>query len=248
MKAPNRGLRFLPLILVCLAVTAFAKEKDKPTGDSLAEVTKQVKTAVAKGDVAAAKAAFARALQTRPRFKDKKLNSLVAAVGSGAKHKNTELALAAIETLGGMKVKGSSKQLAPLLSVPKKVDEERLEVHLAAIRATGQISDPDSAKSLDKLILSPNEKVAVAAAESMEGFAGGLDTKVTNKQLGQLATTLEKLEASEKKAKKDEDTARIATVKSALLKSVQKMAGSETIDSSAALRGWLKEQKKEKKS
>ena len=63
--------------------------------------------------------------------------------------------------------------------------------------------------------------------------------------LGRIAGLLDKLEAAEKKAKKEDDQLRIAKTKAALLQSVGKLTSSESIDSAAALRKWLKESQKE---
>ena len=239
-----RGPRLLGLALLLMAATAAAKGKKSP-GDSLAEVTKEVKTSISKGDVAAAKAALARAAQVRSRYQDKKLKGLVSAVGAGVKHKNPEIAVASIEALGAMRIKGSAKSLSGALSVPKKLDDSRVDVHLAAIRAAGQIGEFESANALEKLLVHADSRISVAAAEAMAGFAGGLESKAIRKLLGKLAGTLDKLDAAEKRAKKEEDKLRIAKTKAALIQSVGKLAGSESIDSADALRKWLKESQKE---
>ena len=101
MRFRIRGTHLLALALALMPATAAAKEK-KPAGDSLADVTKEVKTSISKGDVTAAKAALARALQVRSRHPDKKLKGLVSAVGVGVKHKNPEIAVASIQTLASL--------------------------------------------------------------------------------------------------------------------------------------------------
>lgn len=248
MNSRTSGLRLLALTLALLAATAAAKEKKKSAGASLADVTKEVKTAISKSDVAATKSALARALQMRPRYQDKKLKSLVTAVGSGVKNKQSEIAIASIEALAAMKIKGSAKMLSGALTVPKKIEDARVDVHLAAIRAAGELGAVESAKSIEKLVMHTDTRIAVAAAEALAGFGGGLDPKPTMKLLGQLAGTLDKLAAAEKKAKSEEAKVSVAKVKAALLQSIGKLSGTESIDSAAALRDWLKKSKKKPKS
>jgi hypothetical protein len=242
-----RELRLAVLALALMAATVAAKDK-KRSGDSLADVTKEVKTSVSKGDLAATKAALARALQMRSRYQDKQLKSLVTAVSTGVKHKNPEIAVASIQALAALRVKGSAKSLSGVLSVPRKLEDSRVEVHLAAIRAAGELGQLESAKSLEKLIMHADSRISVAAAEAMAGFGGGLEEKATHKLLGKLAGVLDKLEAAEKKSKKEEDKLRMAKTKAALLQSVGKLAGADSIDSADALRNWLKEAKKQSKS
>jgi len=227
-------------ILGLMAAAVFAKPKEE---DPVKGLVKEIQSAVGKGDAAAARAAFERAVKMRPGHDDKKFQPVAKAVAKAAGHKDADLAKGAVETLGKLKVKGSAKLLGRLLSPPAKVADDRAEIYMAAIKAAGEIHDDASMKTLEKLVLHRNAGFAVAGAEALAGYTY-LDPKPRTAMLGRLVKTLGQLEKSAARAKDEEDKASVARVRGALLGSMNVLARKDGLATAAEWSKWLKEEAK----
>jgi len=235
------GRVFVGIVAVAaLAAPAVAKEK---AADPLKEVTAQISSAVTKNDAAAAQAAFARAEGLRGSYDDKKLAPMAKAIGKGVAHKNGQIASAAVETLGKLKIKGTGKLLGKLLAPPAKVKDDKVALHQAAIQAAGSIHDAETLKSLEKLPLHANADIATTAAEALVGYKV-LDLKPKEALVKRLVATLAKLEKTAAAKKSDENRERAEKVAAALATTLTGLTGKEGLSKSSEWNEWLKEQKK----
>jgi hypothetical protein len=219
-----------------------AKPKKKNGGDPVKEAATQVSKALAKNDAAAVQAALTHAESLRQSYDHRKFAPVVKAIGRGVTHKNPQIAMAAIESLGRLKVRGSGKLLGRLISPPAKVKEERVELHQTAIRAAGSIHDPETLKTLEKLLFHTNGDIAITAAEALVGYKV-LDEKPKAALVKRLVTALGKLEKAAA-SKKDEVRERAERVGGALATTLSGLTGKEGLVKSADWAAWLKEQKK----
>ncbi|MHC4953170.1 MAG: hypothetical protein ACYTGZ_04715 [Planctomycetota bacterium] len=242
----------LTAVLLCVALPAApavakgsgkGKAKTEKKADVLKETVKQINEALSKKDATAAKAAFARAKGIQPNYESKKLGPVVNAIGKGVAHKDPVIALAAVDTLGAMRVKGSSKSLGKLISPPAKVTLDRVLLHVAAIAAAGLIHDKESQKPLAKAMLHTNKEIAVAAANAFAGF-GSIDPKPRKALMKSLIKALGDLEKKAKSGRKEEDKERAKAVAEALNNSLAALAGSKGPTTSKEWSAWLKQQAK----
>jgi hypothetical protein len=230
-------------LLVAVATAPPAK-----AADPLKEAVKQVKAAIGKGDLAAAKAAFARAEALRSNYDDKKFAPLVQAIAKGAMHKDSQLALAAVETIGKLRNEGSAKLLNGLLRPPAKGKDEKMALHLAAIRAAGLIHDPGSLKALEKLVVEPRATIGSAAAEALRGYKA-LDDKPRLSLMKRLCTILDRLEKKVAKTKDPVSRAGPEKVRAALVETLEQLSSGASAKTAAEWKKWIKEaQKAEKES
>jgi hypothetical protein len=167
-------------------------------------------------------------------------------VGKGVGHKEAAIAQDAIETLGSMRVRGSSKLLKKYLTPPAKVDADKRPLYVAALGAAGQIADKESLKAIGKAVLNSDQEIAVAAGRAFGGF-NALDEKPLNALLKSMVKTLATLE--KRAAGKDEklkDSA--AAAASAVNASLAKLTGKEGIATSADWAAYLKQRAKDAKA
>lgn len=230
----------LAAVVALAALPAAAKEKQV---DALKETIDQIKSAVGKGDVAAAHAAFARAVSIRGSYEPKKLAPLAAAIGKGVGHKSQEIALAAVETLGQLKLEGTSKQLGKLLAPPAKVSEDKVGIHVAAIKAAGEIHDGQSLKALEKLLEHPHGAVAAAGAEAFAGYRN-MEEKPRLSLVKKLVGSLDKLDKRIEKEKDETKRGDVEKVRDALNTALAALSRNETAKTVDEWEAWLKEQKK----
>jgi len=230
-----------------VAVAALASPlaaKDKKTGaNPLKETAAQISTALSKNDATAAQAGFARAEGLRESYDDKKLAPVAKAVGKGVTHKNAQISMAAVETLGKLKVKGSGKLLGKLINPPAKVKDDKVAGHQAAIRAAGAIHDIETLKSLEKLLLHANPDIATTAAEALVGYKV-LDLKPKASLVKRLVATLAKLEKAAAAKKSDESRENAEKAAAALATTLTGLTGKEGLSKSSEWNAWLKDQKK----
>ena len=225
---------------IVLALALAAPQADKDKAATLKELVKTINQAVGKADVAGAKAAFGQAESLRADFQDKQLAPLAAAIGKGTASKNKELALASVETLGKLKIAGSSKSLGKLLSPPAKPKEDALALHKAAIAAAGSIHDASSLKTLEKLVAHKNAPVAAAAAEALGGYSA-MEPKQRLGLAKRLVKTLAKLEKKVKGTKDPIEREPLETVQTALLSGLSKLMNREGLANADAWEEYLKE-------
>jgi hypothetical protein len=233
----------IPTLVLLVAATPIQAGRE---ADPLKETVKQVKAAIGKGDLTAAKAAFARAESLRPNYDDKKIAPLVQAIAKGVTHKDTQLALASVETVGKLRSEGSGKLLSALLRPPAKGKDEKMALHLAAIRATGMVHDIGSQKGLEKLLAEPRATIGVTAAEALRGYKA-LDAKPRFALMKRLCKTLDGLE--KKIAKTKDPVARTGPerVRTALVETLGELSGGASATTAAEWKQWLKEAEKTEK-
>lgn len=226
-------------LILFVAATASSRAQEEGAGD-LKEAVKEVQGAIGKGDEAALKVALASAEGLRESLDDKKLQPLVAALGKGTTHRSNGIALACIEMLGKLKVQGSSKQLGKLFAPPAKVAADKRAIHVAAIKAAGEIHDAAALKALEKLLAHKDAEMAAAGAAALSGYRT-LEAKPKLALVKRLVKTLEKLEKTIANAKKDEERDHAGKVRDALVESLQAITGREGLSTAEEWSGYLKE-------
>lgn len=238
----DSGKMLLGLVAVAvLAAPGAAKPRKK--GDKVKEAAALITKALAKNDAAAVQTALTYAEGLRDSYTDKQLAPVTKEIGKGVAHKNEQIATAAIESLGRLKARGSGKLLAKLISPPAKVKAEKVALHQAAIRAAGSIHDPETLKTLERLLVHTNADIAVTAAEALVGYKV-LDAKPKAAMLKRLVTALAKLEKATTAAKTDEQRERAEKVRGAVAATLSGLTRKEGLVESSEWAAWLKEQKK----
>ncbi|MHC4970900.1 MAG: HEAT repeat domain-containing protein [Planctomycetota bacterium] len=209
--------------------------------DPLERVVQDLKTAFKNGDSVAAANALATAAEVRWKYEDEKLEPLLQVIGTGIKHKDPTIASVAARTLALMRVPGSSGYLTCRLAVPAKVGATYWDVHLAAIRAAGELHERESISPLLKLVEHPKLDMAVAATAALGQYAA-LVPKERLKLIQRVAGKLGKFE--KKKPKKMQDQIRVDRVKKALIDCVRRLTRNCDLESASDVRTWLREAKK----
>ncbi|MHC4550917.1 MAG: hypothetical protein ACYTEZ_19355 [Planctomycetota bacterium] len=240
MKLSGRLL----LGLAACAALAVARPRN---GDPVKETGKQIASALAKGDLDALRAGFERAEELRPNYHDQQFTAVAKAIGKGVTHKDPQIALAAMEMLGKLKVRGSGRLLAPLISPPPQVKEKRLPLHQAALRAAGSIHDPETLRTIEKVVLHTNPDLAVVAAEALAGYKV-LDEKPKTALLKRLVSALAKLEKKAAYAKDEKSRGAAEGVGGAVAAALSTLTGKEGLVKSAEWTAWLKAQRKQAKA
>jgi len=226
-----RIVRGLTVVGILLA-TARGAEPDPSK-----QVVKDLKAAFKDGGHVAVTNALTQAAELRWKVEDKKLGKLLRAIGVGIKHENPTIALASIRTLVEMRVPGSSRYLNPRLAVPTKVGSTYWDVHLAAIRAAGELHEPGSISRLLKLVEHPKADMGAGAAEAL-GQYGSLVPKDRKKLIRSVANALAKLEKKKPKGMQDQD--RIKRVTKTLIESVRSLTGDRKLASARDVSVWLR--------
>lgn len=209
--------------------------------DPLEQVVRDLKTAMRKDDSVAAAKALAQAAELRWKVEDDKLEPLVQVVGAGIKHRDPTIASVSIRTLAQMRIPGSAGYLDCRLAVPDKVGATYWDVHLAAIRAAGELHERESISPLLKLVEHPKLDMAVAAAGAL-GRYGALVPKERLKLIRRVANKLGKFE--KKKPRGMQERIRVDRVKTALIECVRRLTRNCDLESAADVRAWLREVKK----
>jgi len=230
-----RTLMLVPLL--CAVVLA----KDP---DPLKETIKEVEAALGKNDAAAAKAAFAKAETLRAGHDDKKLGPLVQAIAKGAGNRNPEIAKAALDALGNLKVAGSTKLFAKALAAPAKVKPEEMPVVEAAIAAAGALHENEGLKPLEKLLDHPNGDLAATAAKTLAHYKA-LDPKPRRALASRMIKALALAEKEAESAKKPEQKEAAAKLGAGLLEGLTGLCGKEGLTNAKEWEAWLKESEKE---
>jgi len=240
MRHSEKMLAGLVAVAVLAAPLAAKPNKD---GDKVKEAAALITKALASNDATATQAALTHAESLRDRYTDKQLAPITRAIGKGVTHKNEQIATVAIESLGKLKARGSGKLLGKLISPPTTVKAERVALHQAAIRAAGSIHDPETLRTLEKLLVHANADIAVTAAEALVGYKV-LDAKPKAAMLKRLVTALTKLEKATTAAKTDEQRERAERVGGAVAATLSGLTRKEGLVKSSEWTAWLKEQKK----
>jgi HEAT repeat protein len=228
MAGIMRGLTIVGILLA----TARGAEPDPSK-----EVIQDLKEAFKDGDRDAVTNTLTQAVELRWKVEDKKLGRLLRAIGVGIKHEDAIIASASIRTLVEMQVPGSSRYLNSRLAVPNKVGAMYWEVHLAAIRAAGELHELGSVSRLLKLVEHPKADMGAAAAEAL-GQYRSLVPKERKKLIRSVANALAKLE--KKKPKGVQDKTRIERVTKTLIESVRSLSGDRKLATSRDVRLWLR--------
>jgi hypothetical protein len=236
----------VPVCIGLVAALAQAKEKDKGGGDPIKDLVKEINTAISKGDANAANAAFARAKGLKAEHVDKKFAPVTAAISKGVTSKNAAIATASIETLGSLRVRGSSKALGKLIAPAAKVPPEQLPIVVAAISAAGSIGDKESLKALQKDLTHAQQEISVAAATAFSGYTA-LDPKPRMALVKSLVKSLAGIEKEKATAKDEKVKARAEATDTALNDSIALITGHKSARSSAAWNEWVKNEAKAKK-
>lgn len=242
MRDSGRMLLGLVAVAMLAAPLAAKDKKDQKGGDPVKEAATQITKALASNDATATRAALTHAESLRDSFADKKLAPLAKAIGKGVKHKDEQIAISSIETLGKLKIRGSGKLLGKLISPPSKVKDDKVGLYQTAIRAAGSIHDPESLKTLEKLLFHANPDIATTAAEALVGYKV-LDLKPKGALLKRLVATLAKLEKAAT-SKKEDARDRAEKVGAALATTLTGLTGKEGLTKSTEWSAWLKEQSK----
>lgn len=209
--------------------------------DPLEQVVQDLKTALRENDSIAAANALAQAADVRWKVEDERLEPLLHVIGAGIKHRDPTIASVAIRTLAQIRVPGSAGYLRCRLAVPDSVGATYWDVHLAAIRAAGELHERDSISPLLKLVEHPKLDMAVAAAGAL-GQYGALVPKERLKLIRRVAGKLGKFE--KKKPKGMQDSIRVDRVKKALIECVRRLTRNCDLASASDVRTWLREVKK----
>ena len=234
-------MKLATLCLLLLAAPILAR----PDADPLKQLVKDLNDAAKAGDTAAFDACIAKAEELKGSMDEKKFDPVVKAIGKVTGHKDEGMAAAAIGALGKLKVKGSSKLFGKQVAPPAKVAEEKLPVHLAAIRAAGEIQDEESVKGLLNNLDHAMPEIATASAEALALFKG-LEAKDRLDLLGDLIKELEKLERKVAGAKQEEAKAAADKVRAAVGAALHGLTGKEGVSTAEDWEKWLKEEGRRK--
>lgn len=230
--------RLPPALLALLLVAPLAHARDV-----MKETAKQIESALQNNDFIAVRTGFARAKALKDRYAPKKFAVVVKAIGGGIKHKNPKIVYGAIETLGQLQMKGSSRFLSDLLEPPDRIEEEALPLHIAAVKACGEIQDPESTGPLAKLLHHYEMPLATEAAKSLMRY-WTLDKKPRLALIRKLVDHLARLEKKAAEAEEEIDRLKADHVRKALLNTMRRLCGTVKVDDAEGVKAWLKKSKK----
>ena len=229
------------ILILCLATTTpvFAQK----AADPVKALVKDLNAAIGKGDVAQTQAALARATELSKTHPPKKFAPVAAAVGRGVAHKNSAIALASVDALGAMRVRGSSKSLTKLLAPPAKGPGDKRALYVAAIRAAGSIADKGALKALQKCVSHPDKEIAGEAAKAFAGYRAW-DEKKLDPLVKSLISSLGKFE----KLKGDKKTPAATAAIEGLNESLASLTGGTAPMPAKEWTAYVKKKKKEAKA
>jgi uncharacterized protein with von Willebrand factor type A (vWA) domain len=227
------------LLLLPAALFASTGPKTAPSQEVIDGTVSLVQRALKSGDIDEVKHACKRALVLRPDCDAEQFEPVARAVSRGLRHKDARIALTCVRTLGKFNCPQTPRCIAPLLSPPRKVKDQWLPVHLAAIEIAGQMHQPRSVPPLEKLIHHESQILARAACDA---FAGYKVAPAEEKQdvVRRLATQFGRLER--KKAKGAQAATELRRLREALRDSLRVLTGVKDLETSTEAREWLHRQ------
>ena len=233
------GVRLVVALVLLCSLAAADGRREK----LLRDIAAQVERAYASGDPVLVRSALGRVKAIRNRYGDKQLIPLARTVAAGIRNDDTAIAASAAMTLGEMRIKGSGKLLLDLLSVPARIDSNRLGVCLAVIEAIGAIHDEASLKPLEKLLLHPHTSIASGAAAALGNY-WILDRRPRLKLVNRLIGTLEKLDIQVRTAEKEERRDHARAVFDSLLRGMNRIAERKDLNTIDVFKAWAKAERK----
>ena len=241
MAANPKNSRWVLILFGILALPVAAMAATGPKtqpGQELVDGTAAlVQRAVRSGDIEEVKHACKRALVLRPDCDAKQFEPVAREVAKGLRHKDPRVALTCVRTLGKFNCPQTPRCIAPLLSPPRKVKDEWLPVHLAAIEIAGQMHQARSVAALEKLISHDSQILARAACDALAGYRKA-EAKDRLDVVRRLATQLGRLE--KKKVKGEAAATDLRRLREALRDSLRELTAVSDLETAAEARDWLR--------
>jgi len=245
VAATRRIPRWFPVLLGVLLlpalVAASTGPKSAPSRELIDATIDLVQRALRSGDLESVEHACQRALILRPDCNDEQFKPVARSVSAGLRHKDPRVALACVRTLGKFHCPGSSHCLAPLLAPPRKVKDDWLPVHLAAIEVAGSLHESGSVPALEKLVQHDSQSIALASCAAMAKYKQ-TEARVRLDLIRRLANQLGRLER--KKVKGEFAATELRQLRQALRDCLRVLTNDESLESAADARKWLRKQPK----
>lgn len=243
MAATRRTFRWVPILLGVLLLPALATAstgpKSAPGAELIDGMTGLVQRALRSGDLEEVRHACKRAVILRPDCDAKEFEPVARAIAAGLRHKDPRIALTCVRTLGRFDCPQTPRCIAPLLTPPRKVKDDWLPVHLAAIEIAGQAHATKSIASLERLISHDSQVLARAACDALAGYAEA-KPKDRLDVVRRLATQLGRLE--KKRVKGEFAATELRRLRGSLRSCLRTLTGDQDIESAADVREWLRAQ------
>jgi len=233
------------VIFVLVGMAAWAdKQPIKGSQDAVAVVATRIRRAISDGNYIAVSVACEKAIEISGAHEPKAFVPVVRELAKGLKHKETSIAIVCVKTLGELKQPDSSRYIAPLLSIPKRVRQERWKLHLEAIAAVGSIRELSSVPRLDKLLLHSHSDFAVAASNALAQWRVAKPEERV-KIVKRVANTVGRLE--KRRPRTAMEKSQHAAVLAAVVDSLRRLTGDAAIDGAETARNWVRVQEKKLK-
>jgi HEAT repeat protein len=194
--------------------------------EDLAAVTAQLHAALEGNSLPDAQKALSAIPGLYAAGAEEQQKAAIEAVGKAAKSEDLSLRHGAFAALGTMKAKGSSKYLAKWLNPPKKFKGEIPPSYAEAIRAVGQIADPNTLEPLRELSDHNDLAIAEVATKALGGFKD-LPTKRRKALAIDLCDRLEQLAATPRRKWSEEVAARKLALGAATTEALRGLTGKE---------------------
>jgi hypothetical protein len=225
------------LVVVLLGAPTVAVE-------DVSDAIKAMKAAVAADDLKAAKAAFAKAETFRvDAAKANRAASALARCIRAAAKKNTDIAIAGLQSFGRLRAPGSSRHLILLLRAPKKVPYDQVGFYLTAVRVAGELHEPATLPSLEKLLDHRFTDLAKAASESIVAYRA-LDENSRMKLIERLVRVLSGYEKQRARAKGYDARVHYDKMSGYLLDSLAKLSDHTAATTSDDWAAWIRSERK----
>ena len=251
MDRLQSSLAVAALLLIALTGTVAAQDA-APKADPVAEALKDIADAISATSAKEARARIERAEAIAAKLDSKQVGAVVDALAGciqKTKRKHPETAVAAIETLGDLRVAGSSDAFKSLLRVPSKLTDRNRALHLAAIESAGEIADPARLKDLHKLVKHKQKDVAIAACKALSGYAGMKPRLDRLKFVALLAQNLAAFEKTAAKTRSDEKREHANAVMMQVRVTMGRLAPGGSATTASEWQPWLRDEiKRERQS
>lgn len=239
VRNPGLILIAVGLLLMPAAVLASTGPKAAPSEELIDGTVELVQRALRSGDLKEVKHACERALVLRPDCDAKQFEPVARAVAAGLRHKDARVALTCVRTLGKFGCPQTPRCIAPLLSPPRKVKDEWLPVHLAAIGIAGEMHQHRSISALEKLTTHDSQTLARAACVALAGYRKAAPKDQLD-VVRRLSNQLGRLER--KKVKGAFAATELKLLREAIRDSLRVVTGVPDLETAADARDWLRRQ------
>ena len=237
--SPPLVLIAVGLLLIPVAALASTGPKTAPSEELIDGTVELVQRALRSGDLDGVKHACQRALILRPDCDAKQFEPVARAVSLGLRHKDARVALTCVRTLGKFKCPQTPRCIAPLLTPSRKVKDEWLPVHLAAIEIAGEMHQHRSIAALEKLTSHDSQSLARAACAALAGYRKATP-KDRQEVVRRVANQLGRLE--KKKVKGASAAAELKLLREAMRDSLRVLTGVTELETASDARDWLRRQ------